>query len=316
MDNYFEYTIRVFKTCRTNFNHRPYTRREEWNHAFRAAIQNFSGPTQGHSEAQQQGSTWTSAPMDAHQPLMSGDMHAFSQTARPLGYQYSPNELQRHTDRHGVDSMSMASQGQQINYTPTTFLKPQVSLSLSRGRDCSSQTSMRSGASSTSNVDMDTVPTPGTSQDGYLDVANHTTASSTSSSLHLPPQAEASRKRGRPSWEPPETILPDQRRPTAPHNITTPVDLSRPKVAVGPTMFNSVSWDGGVTPSHVPSAFSDTNVGYGELGDQGTGGWPGSYYGLDATHVHYQPDPPENWDPSQYSSSCSEFGNKPDYDGI
>lgn len=298
MDNYFEYTIRVFDRCRTTFNHRPYARREEWNQTFRAAIQSFLRQTQEQFETQPH-DTWTSVPMAAPQPLMPHNIHAFPQTQGPLGYHDCSNELQRQTDRLGVGGMPLTSQGQQANYNPHAFLKPQDSFNISRAQNCSSQTSMRSGASSTSNIDIDTFATPGTSQDGHLDVANHMT-SSTSSSLFLPPQAGASRKSGHPSFEPPETILPDQRRPTAPHNITTPMEISQPKLTVDPVLLNPMSWDRRTATSQESPIFSESIV-YGELGNQRTWGWPSSYYGLHSANAHYQSDPPESWDPSQDS---------------
>lgn len=320
-DNHFGYIIDVFEKCRVKFNHQPHARRTEQDEKFRTASENLLRQTQSPLQAQRQGN-WTSAPVVAPLPTMPhNNMEAFPQAQEFLGCHYHVNELQMRSYQASVGGISMPGQDQRPNYHSNqacALLKPQISAHLFRAQNCSSQTSMRSGASSNSYVDIDLLPTPGTSQDGHLDVAN--TASSASSPLYLPPQAEPGKTGGggQPSLESPETVLPDQRRPFAPHNIvyTTPVDrLSRPKLAYrDPPVVHSVAWDGRVHCNTQGASHFAESMGYAgeQLADQGTGGWPGSFCDLNPAGIEHQPEVPESWDFSRDASNF-EYSGQPDF---
>lgn len=240
------------------------------------------------------------------------NMEAFPQAHESLGCHYHVNELPMRPYQAGVGGVVMPGQGHRTNYHGNqayALLKPQTSAHLFRAQNCSSQTSMRSGASSNSYVDIDNLPTPGTSHDGHLDVAN--AASSASSSLYLPPQAELSKTGGgHPSLELPETIPPDQRRSSAPHNIihSTPVELLRPKLTYhDPPVVHSLTWDGRVHYNSQGTSHFAESMGYaGELlADQGTSSWPGSYCDRNPAGIEHPPEGPENWD---FSQDASNFG--------
>lgn len=284
--NHFEYIIDRFETCRRSFNHQPCIRRSEQNEKFRAATGDFLRQTHRPFPAQQQGH-WPSARMAAQQPTLLHNSDAVAHDQGSSGGHYQGNEAQGYSFQTGVGGVLVASHGQAMHQNTHSFLRPQAA-SAFRAQNCSSQASMRSGASSTSVVDNDVLfPTPGTSQDGRLDIANAT--SSASSSLYLPPNAEVSKTKEPPQFEPAESILPDQRRPSAPHNIAMPVEPSFSHVATEPFVTGSMSWDGRVLFSArtAPPNFDESI----------THGHPGLHSTVDA----YNSEGPESCDPSQYA---------------
>lgn len=280
-------------------------RRDEQNERFRAVTEHHLRQTQGSLRVRQQNSR-ISAPMAAPQPIMSFHTGIFSNTQASSSHLYPGKGVQTHSYQTGFSGATMASHGQAASYDAPPFLMPETAHRTSansiRTRDCSSRTSMRSGASSASHFDNDTFLTPGTSQDGHLDISN--TASSTNSSLYLQPQVESGKHSCYPSFEPVETILPDQRRPSAPHNITTPVEPSHSELSVHPLVEKSVAWNGRLVTSQETSNTVESMMMYGELADHDAGIWPASYQTLnEPASTEYQPGFPENWDFSQDPSS-------------
>lgn len=123
--------------------------------------------------------------MTAPHPSLSPEMGAFPQLQAPLHGHFQRNELQSHFSqaRAGRASMTTTTTTTPINHGqpphPYTypFLRPSPAYPTSansfRNQNCSSQNSMRSGASSVSFPDADPFLTPGTSQEGLPDTANH-----------------------------------------------------------------------------------------------------------------------------------------------
>lgn len=280
--------------------------------------------------------------MVAPQPTLSHSVEAFPQAleSRSLGYHDHVNEPQMRRHEAGVVGgiSTMPGQGQRTTHLHQhgnqthTLLRPQLSAHVFRAQNCSSRTSMRSGASSNTYVDIDAFPTPGTSQDGHVDVATSGASSARSSSFYLAPQAEPGKTSvgggGPPSLEePPETYLPDHIGGTrAPGELL----LSHPKQLsyCEPPVVHSVTWNGrvvqdyssplhqGETTTTLPN-FADKATGLYHDGSQklqdtttavGSGGgggyWPGAYYPYPdlpyfPAGVERQPEVPANWPFSQ-----------------
>lgn len=343
-DNHFGYIIDVFEKCRAKFNHKPHARRTERDERFRAASENLLRQARGPPLASQRQDTWPSAPMVAPQPTLPHSVEAFPQAleSRSLGYHDHVNEPQMRRHEAGVVGgiSTMPGQGQRTAHlhqhgsqTHSSLLRPQLSAHVFRAQNCSSRTSMRSGASSNTYFDIDAFPTPGTSHDGHVDATTSGASSARSSSLYLAPPAEPGKTGvgggGPPSLEPPETNVPDNIGGTrAPAELSL---LSRPKQLsyCEPPVVHSVTCNGrvvqncisplhqGGTTTTLPN-FADEATGLYHDGSQelqdtitavssgGGGGscWPGAYYPyLDLPYfpagIERPPEVPENWPFSQ-----------------
>lgn len=273
--NHFEYIIQTLEKSRDRFNHRPYVRRTEQSERFRTATENLLQQVQGSSHTRQQ-DRWAASSLTAvHYPAISSNTNPCQQIHELSSFQHHRDELQRGPDQNISGEVGMLGQYQQNPYNPHAFLKPQatcrVSANVFRAQNCSSQTSMRSGTSSNSFVDIDAVLTPSTSQDGHFDACNGT--SSASSSLH-------------------------QKHDPA---------SSLPVLTIDPMMMHPVAWDGRITYQPQGSNKFSVSLRQGDMAEQDTGSWPGSHYGLNPVTIEPQPEVPETWgfsqDPSNFDYS-------------